>query len=103
MALEPAVDRRLELEDALPLRHAGRAVPGLDPHTLHLRLHLAVPVRPHAAAGAVAHLLRAVHRARHAGLTQHALAAHPAVEEEALHVPLGGREGRIEAVVADAS
>ncbi len=38
----------------------------------------------HAAARAVAQVLRAVHRARHAGRAQHALAAHLAVEQEAL-------------------
>ena len=47
-------------------------------------LHLAMAVGAHAAAGTVAQLLRAVHRAGHAGRAQHALAAHLAVEQQAL-------------------
>jgi hypothetical protein len=60
--------------------------PGLHPDAGHVRFDLAMAIGADAAAGAVAQLLRAVHRARHAGRGQHALAAHPAIEQEALYV-----------------
>ena len=83
-ALEPSIDRRQHLEDAVPAAHPRGAVPGQHPDAAHLRPHLAEAAGPHPAAGAVAQLLGAVHRAGHAGRGQHALAAHPAVEEQPL-------------------
>ena len=90
-ALAAMVDRRLQLGDRVALRHPARALPGLHPDAAHLRLDLAMAVGAHAAAGTVAHLLRAVHRAGHAGRAQHALAAHLAVEQQALDAALDQR------------
>ena len=59
------------------------------------------PPARHAAAGAVAQLLRAVHRAGHAGRGEHALAAHPAVEQQALGSALDEGDRALDAVVAD--
>ena len=68
---------------------AARAMQGaldrLEPDAAHLRLHLAVPVRAHAAAGAVAQRLRALHRTGQPGRVEHALAAHVAAEDRLLH------------------
>ena len=60
------------------------------------------PFCAHAAAGPVAQVLRAIHRAGHAGRGQRALAAHLAVEEEALDLPLDGGDGLLQPLIADA-
>ena len=75
----------------LPCRHPLRALPGLHPDARHLRLHLAMAVGAHAAAGPVAEVLRAVHRAGHAGRGERALAAHLAIEQQPLHPRARGR------------
>src|SRR5262249_43051785 len=72
------------------------------PDAFHLRLHLAMAVGAHAAAGSVAQVLRAVHRAGHAGRGQRALPAHLAVEQQALEVALGPGERLLQARMADA-
>src|SRR5262249_13023454 len=64
---------------------------------------LAMPIGADAAARAVAHLLRAVHRAGHAGVAQAALTAHPAIEEEPLHRPLDPRHRLLQTLVAEAA
>ena len=96
-------DRRAAAsDDPVALAHPARAFPGLHPDTAHLRLDLAMPVGAHPAAGAVAHLLGTVHRAGHAGRAEHALAAHLAVEQQALDVALDQRRGPFQPREADA-
>src|SRR3954469_23783916 len=92
-ALEAVVDRRPELVDVRPPDgELVRAVVGLHPDAAHLGLDLAVAVRAPPAAGPVAQRLRARHGARHAGLVQDALAAHPAVPDRPLDRVLDGLE-----------
>src|SRR5688572_25247514 len=99
------IDRALHVENLVAFLglepHAVGAGPGLHPYALHLRLDLAVPVVAHAAARAVAQVLRAVHRARHAGGGERALPAHLAIEQEALGHALDALERRLELLVAD--
>src|SRR5262249_26290347 len=64
---EPVVDRRPHVVDLVRPRQPSGALDGLEPDAAHLRLHLAVPVRAHAAARAVAQRLRALHRTGEAG------------------------------------
>src|SRR5277367_6175677 len=62
------IDRELHLGHRLDA--AGNTLAALvclDPHAAHVRLDLAIAVRPHPPAGPVAQLLRAIHRAGHAG------------------------------------
>ena len=59
-------------------------LPGLYPHTGHLWDHFAMAVLAHAAAGAIAEVLRTVHGAGHARAVEDTLAAHLAIEEVAL-------------------
>ena len=101
-AREPAVDRSwTTCIAALPSRI--RALPAIASTQTHFICGSTsqLPSRAHAAAGSVAQLLRAVHRARHAGRAQHALPAHPAVEEESLDDALHRRDRALEARVAD--
>src|SRR3954447_26245643 len=92
-ALEAVVDRRPERVDVRPPdRQLLGAVVGLHPDAAHLRLDLAVAVRPHSAAGSVAQRLRARHRARESGVVQDALAAHAAVPDRPLDRVLDGLE-----------
>lgn len=56
----------------------------LHPYAAHGRNDFAAAVRPHAAARSVAHLLGAIGGTGHARRGEHALAAHFAVEQEAL-------------------
>src|SRR5688572_583815 len=99
------IDRALHVENLVAFLglepHAVGAGPGLHPHALHLRLDLAVPVVAHAAARAVAQVLRAVHRARHAGRGKRALPAHLAIEQEALGHALDALERLLQLLVAD--
>ena len=98
-----AVHRRLHHGDLdLPVLHARRTLKGVHPDAHHVRLHLAESSGAHAAAGAVAQILGAVHGAGHAGRRKHALAAHLAVEQQALEHALGQREGPFQALIADA-
>src|SRR5208283_3081554 len=62
---------------------------------------LAIAVGAHAAARAVAQGLGAVHRTRHAGGGEHALAAHAAVVQRALDGLLDGRHGPLDALIAE--
>ncbi len=62
-------------------------------------IDLAIAVGAHAAAGAVAQLLGAVHRAGHAGGRQDALAAHAAVEQHALDAALERSDGPLQPVM----
>src|SRR5580658_8661009 len=102
MPLEPAVDRSLDLADALDTAgNALRAGERQQPHAAHLGIDLAVAVRAHAATGAVAQILRAVHRPRHAGGAHHALPAHLAVEQQTLDAALDGDERPFQALIAD--
>ena len=87
---------------ASPLAYGCAPSQALHPDAGHLGLDLAIAVVAHAAAGAVAQVLRAVHRAGHAGRGQDALAAHPAVEQEALDHPLDGGDGLLQPLIADA-
>src|SRR5437660_1481962 len=83
-APQAVVDRLADVVDLMRPRRLRGALDGFHPYAAHLRLHLAVPVRTHTAARAVPQRLRAVHRARHAGRVQHALAAHLAPEDRLL-------------------
>ena len=83
-APEAVVDRLADVVDLVRPRRLRRALDRLHPDAAHLGLHLAVAVGAHAAARPVAQRLRAVHRARHAGRVQHALAAHLAAEDRLL-------------------
>ena len=85
----PIVDRRPQFEvsaRARPGKQGEGARPrlGLEPHAPHLRLDLAVTVLAHASARSVPKGLRARHRARHAGVVQHALTTHAASEDRLL-------------------
>src|SRR6202011_820362 len=79
-------------------RTAGHRV---SPHALHFRAHFAVAVGAHAAARAVAQVLRTVHGARHARGAQDALAAHPTVEQQPLHRAFHGGDRALEPLIAD--
>ena len=86
---------------ALPSRI--RALPAIASTQTHL--HLRAPLRTGRSArtppqGPLRSSFGTVHRAGHAGRGQHALPAHPAVEEEALHDALHGRHGPLDARVA---
>src|SRR3954449_12577884 len=92
-AVQAVVDRRPQAVDVRsPYRQLVGALGGLQPDTAHLGLDLAVAVRPHAAARAVAQRLRARHRAREPGVVQDALAAHAAVPHRPLDRVLDGFE-----------
>src|SRR5262245_1623074 len=92
-ALEAVVDRRAQVVDVVaPDREPVGARVGLHPDAPHLGLDLAVAVRAHAAARAVAQRLGARHRAGEAGVVQDALPAHPAVPDRALDRVLEGLE-----------
>src|SRR5687767_8981656 len=101
MPPEAMVDRRLQVEDARAPVHALRPLPGGHPDAPHLRLHLAMAIRAHAAARPIAQALRAVHRAGHSRIAENALAAHPAVEEQAFRAALHGGDRWLEALIAD--
>ena len=88
---------------ARALGHLAAALPGLHPDAGHLGIDLAMAVRPHAAAGSVAHALRAVHRAGHAGRGQDALAAHAAIEQRALDRLFDERDRPLGPFVSDRS
>jgi hypothetical protein len=93
-----------ELHRAHSLDTAGDAlgsVIGLDPDAHHFRLYFTAIVRAHAAAWPIAQRLRTVHGAGHAGGTQHALAAHAAVEQQSLDGFLDRGDGSFKALVAD--
>src|SRR3954447_23924568 len=92
-ALEAVVDRRAEAMDVrAPDGQLLGAVVGLHPDAAHLGLDLAVAVRAHAAARAVAQRLRARHGAGQPGVVQDALAAHAAVPDRPLDRVLDGLE-----------
>ena len=92
-ALQAVVDRRAQVVDVrAPDRQLLGPRVGLDPHAAHLGLDLAVAVRPHAAAGAVAQRLGTRHRTGEAGVVQDALPAHPAVPDGSLDRVLDGLE-----------
>ena len=78
LTLQPPIHRRVQAIDLV--RRTGssceRSTP-LHPHAVHLRLDLALAVQPDAAARPVAQALRAVHRAGHAVVVQHALRRSP--------------------------
>ena len=82
-------------------RHLLRIFVGDDPHAAHFRLDLAVAVGAHAAARPVAQILRALHRAGHAGGVQDALTAVVAAEEPLLGEVFGGLDQPFDARVAD--
>src|SRR5690349_15783711 len=84
-ALEPVVDRRPHVVDLVRPRQPARALDRLEPDAAHFGLHLAVAVRPHAAARPVAERLRALHRTGEARGVEDALAAHVAAENRLLH------------------
>src|SRR3954447_13102702 len=90
---QSVVDRLTDVRNLVRPRRFRRPLDGLHPDAPHLRLHLAVAVGPHAAARSVAQRLRAVHRARHPGRMQHALAAHLAAEDRLLDRGLDEGEG----------
>src|SRR5919112_4663733 len=91
--VQAVVDGRAQAMDVrAPHGQALGALVGLEPHAAHLGLDLAGAVGPHAAARTVAQRLRARHRARHAGVVQHALPAHPAVPDGPLDRVLDGLE-----------
>src|SRR3984957_17605423 len=99
MALAALIDGELHLAHGLDAaRYAFAAAIGFDPNAAHVRLVLAVAVGAHAAARAVAQRLRTVHRAGHAGRTQHALTAHAAIEQEALDGFLDARHRPFDAL-----
>ncbi len=101
-SLQALVDRGLYVPHGFDAaRDALTALVREHPHALHGRDHFAMAVRAHAAAGAVAQLLRAIHRAGHAGRAQHALPAHPAVEQKPLHRALDGSDRPLQPPVAD--
>src|SRR4029453_16045346 len=68
------------------------AFPGRDPDALHLGQHLTAPVLQRAAAGAVAEVLRAAHRARQPRRVQDALSAHATVPHGLLRDPFDENE-----------
>ena len=59
------------------------ALPGLNPHTDHLRVDLAITIGLNTPAGSVAQSFGAGHRAGHAGAVQDALATHLAIKNGA--------------------
>ena len=103
VAGETPVDRVLHgLQRLKSGRDAARAGDRLHPDAAHLRAYLAVTVGAHAAAGAVAQVLGAVHRAGHARGAQDALSAHAAVKERALHAALESGHRALQTRIADA-
>jgi hypothetical protein len=73
----------------------------IDPDAAHCRQNLAISVRANSTAGAVTDILRTVHRARHAGIRQDALTAHPAIKEEAFEYALNRGDRALDALVSD--
>src|SRR2546428_6814883 len=90
-ALQLPIDRFLEILDViLEDGEPSRALPGVDPDTSLVGVHLAVAVGADAAARPIAKILGAAHRAAQAGRVQDALAAHPAVPDRFLERLLDG-------------
>src|SRR3989454_4212126 len=90
-SLQLPIDGLLQMLDVvLEERHAPRALPGFDPDASLVGIDLAVAVGPHTAAGAVAQILGAAHRAAEAGRVQDALTAHAAVPDRFLQRLLDG-------------
>ena len=77
-------------------RHLLRPFPCRHPHAAHVRLDFAVPVLANASAGAVTEILGTGHGTGHARVVQDAVAAHFAVEDEALRNLFAGYENSLD-------
>src|SRR5215218_6980590 len=99
-APEAVVDGRADVVELRRPRQAPGALVRLQPNALHLGLHLTAAVGPNAAARAVAHLLRAVHRAGQPCRVEDALPAHAAPEDRPLDRLLDDRQRAHQAGIA---
>jgi len=102
--LHAPIDRELhDVHGGASFAHSQAAFDRLDPDAFHLRVDFAMAVGAHAAARSVAKLLRTIHRARHPRRGEHALPAHPAIEQESFHHLLRRCHRPLEPHVTDAA
>jgi len=75
-----------------PHGQALRTLDGLCPYTWFVRIHFAVSVLAHAAAGSIAQVFRAAHWAGESGRMENTLSAHPTIEHNLLADFFNGQE-----------
>jgi hypothetical protein len=99
--LQASVDRQLNVLDFGACLHPLATFPSLHPNAGHVGFDLAIAIFPDTAARAIAKRFWTIHGARHAGIRQHALPTHPAIEQKSFYFFFNKNNRALNPMVAD--